>query len=171
MISKVNTEKKLEKKTEKKLIKNNLINTAFELECRKCDVKVDSQQKLKSHERIVHTTSISTQSSLIEFSEKSQQCIAYDFKSGNALKTEHSEELINSKEYEKYSCFYCEKDIASEAYLLEHRVTCHGAAETPSLFSFPVRPRALLYKCAICGLVAVCEADIVNHKKSVHKSQ
>ena len=71
LISKVNTEMKFEKKTEKKLIKNNLINTAFELECRKCDVKVDSQQKLKSHERIVHTTSISTQSSLIEFSEKS----------------------------------------------------------------------------------------------------
>ena len=127
------------------------------------------QQKLKSHDRIVHTTSISTQSSLIEFSEKSQQCIAYDFKSGNTLKTDHSEDLINSKEYEKYSCFYCEKDIASEAYLLEHKVTCHGAAETPSLFSFPIRSKAIPYKCFICGLVTSTREDMVNpKKKSVH---
>jgi hypothetical protein len=76
-----------------------------------------------------------------------------------------------SKEYEKYACFYCEKEIASEQNLIEHRVTCHGATETPNLFSFPVRPRPLLFKCIICGLVASSKAEIVNHKKSVHTDQ
>ena len=67
--------------------------------------------------------------------------------------------------YEKYICFYCEKEIVSEVHLKEHRVNCHGATETPSLFSFTVRS---LYKCVICGLVALCKEDMVNHKKSVH---
>ena len=97
MSYKVSTEKKLEKKTEKKLKKNNLLNPAFELECDKCDFKVDSRQKLKSHERIVHITSISTQSGLIGFSEKSQQCLTSDFKIENALKTDRTEKLLNSK--------------------------------------------------------------------------
>ena len=76
-----------------------------------------------------------------------------------------------SKEYEEYSCFYCEKKITSELYLLEHRITCHGATENPSLFSFPIRPMPLLYKCSVCGLVASTKEDIVNHKKSVHANQ
>ena len=70
--------------------------------------------------------------------------------------------------HEKYPCFYCEKEIASEVHLKEHRVNCHGATETPSLFSFTVRS---LYKCVICGLVALCKEDMVNHKKSVHGNQ
>ena len=103
-----------------------MLNPAFEFECDKCDFKVDSLQKLKRHERIVHTTSISTQSGLIGISEKSQQGRTSDFKSENALKTYHTKEFINIKEYEKYTCLYCEKDIASEAHLLEHGVTCQS---------------------------------------------
>ena len=73
-----------------------------------------------------------------------------------------------NSEYENYSCFYCEKEITSEVPLLEHRISCHGAAETPSLFSCPVRS---LYECVICGLVASCRADMVDHKKSMHQNQ
>ena len=73
-----------------------------------------------------------------------------------------------SKEYEKYPCFYCEKEIRSEVHLIEHRVTCPGATDNPSLFSFPIRSVPLLYKCGICGLVGSCKADILYHKKIMH---
>jgi hypothetical protein len=72
------------------------------------------------------------------------------------------------EEYEKYSCFYCEKEITSELHLLEHGIVCLGATENPSLFSFPVRPRPLLYKCVVCGLVTCTKAEMVDLKKSVH---
>ena len=65
------------------------------------------------------------------------------------IKENHEKELeINknmrikeevSKPYEKYSWFYCKKEISSELQLLEHRVICHGATENPSLFSFPIK--------------------------------
>jgi hypothetical protein len=38
-----------------------------------------------------------------------------------------------NSEYEKCSYFLCENEITSELQLLEHRISCHGAAETPSL--------------------------------------
>ena len=77
-------------------------------------------------------------------------------------------DVIEDDEFEKYSCFYCEKEIRSEEQLLEHIITCHGATDSPSLFSFPGRPVPLLYKCGVCGLVGSCKEDILNHKRSVH---
>ena len=71
-------------------------------------------------------------------------------------------------EFENYSCFYCENEITSDVNLIEHRLTCQGAAETPSLFSFQIRSRAIPYKCVICGLVTSTREEMVNHKKSVH---
>ena len=151
----VNKEKKTEakklKKDEKKEIIAALKAKPDEIQCDQCEVKLDSWAKLKQHERTIHMTNSSTQTSDIQYDDKNVQAYVSklleekNMQTENALKTDHTEELINSKEYEKYSCFYCEKDIASEAFLLEHSVACHGATEKPSLFSFPVRLGLFFY--------------------------
>jgi hypothetical protein len=83
-------------------------------------------------------------------------------------------DLIRDKQigqvYETHQCVYCEKEIVSKQELVEHIVKCHRASETPSLFSLPVRSTAVLFKCAICGLVESLKTDIPNHKKRVHGS-
>ena len=78
---------------------------------------------------------------------------------------------VECNEFEKHKCFYCEKEIKTELHLLEHRESCQGAGGTPSLFSFPVRPKPLLFKSGICGLVASYKEDIVTHKKHEHDNQ
>ena len=109
--------------------------------------------------RVHHTSHCQTQTSDVDSDVKiTQTC--------DAILSE--QDIL--KEYDHYLCFYCEQEITSEQQLLEHGITCHGATETPSLFSFPVRPNPILFKCAICGLVKGCEAEIVSHKKSLCKS-
>ena len=110
-----------------------------EIECDKFDNKLQTMQNLKTHMRVNHMSQ--TQTADVVSDEKiTQTCETID------------SDQEGSKVYEQYSCFYCNKEIASEHHLLEHRVICHGATDTPSLFSFPVRLRPLLYKCVICGL-------------------
>ena len=86
-------------------------------------------------------------------------------------KTVKIKEEVISKQFEKYPCFHCDKEIVSHLQSLEHRIICHGATDTPSLFSFPVRPRPLLFKCGICGLVASYKEVIVTHKKREHENE
>ena len=127
-------------------------------ECNFCDFKCASVSKLQSHMRTCH---------MRNFSSQTQETIMVDKK----METDLIRDKQIGQVYETHQCFYCEKEIVSKKELVEHIVTCHGASETPSLFSLPVRPRAVLFKCAICGLVESFEADILNHKKRVHGSQ
>ena len=126
-----------------------------EIECHRCDSKLPTVQNLRMHIRVNHMSHCQTQTASVDAEEKiTQTC-----------------ELELLKEIDQYRCFYCEQEISGEQYLLDHRITCHGATEIPSLFSLPVRPTPLLYKCAICGLVKSSEEEILNHKKSVHAKQ
>ena len=90
---------------------------------------------------------------------------------------ETSEAEFNSKECQKYQCFYCDKEIVSEENMLDHRQRCHGASEYPSLFSLPVRcptvPASLTLqsKCVGCGWTGQCGTDLKNHIKIDHKNQ
>ena len=48
---------------------------------------------------------------------------------------ETTEEVVK-EEFETYPCFYCDKNIASENHLLEHREKCRGS--TRSFCTAPV---------------------------------
>ena len=166
----VNREKRSEakklKKADKEEVLENLKAKVTEFKCTHCPVKVDSLVKLMAHEKITHFKSTHTQTSPTVVNNKCVQTMGFEFSSDKSIQTSEVKQ-----KFEKYPCFYCEKDIDSDFQALEHRVTCNGATDTPSLFSFPVRLRPMLFKCVRCGLVASCEEDIVNHKKSVHGIQ
>ena len=168
LTSKVNKEAKNEKNKLKKDVMKNLKPSYMlvHYECDQCDEKYESLCKLKSHIRTFHMKTFCTQTEEKTVEDKNVQCEREQLVSDKTFQTPEVK-----KEFENYPCFYCDKDIASELEALEHRVTCHGAADNPSLFSFPVRLSPMLFKCILCGLVASCEADIVKHKKSVHGSQ
>ena len=117
-----------------------LIEKPEEFPCSKCAVKVDSLVKLKIHEISVHATNVSTQTIVKDLEDKLVQTFNFEFSLDKCIQTIDESKATNE-------CFYCEQDIVGEQHLLEHRVTCHGATESPSLFSFPIRPKALLYKC------------------------
>ena len=162
----VNKDKKSEakklRKVERKEFMDDLIEKPEEFSCSKCAVKVESLVNLKIHETSVHAANASTQTTIKDIDDKIVQTLNSEFPLDKCIQ-------MNNESKATMEWFYCEKDIGGEEQLLEHRVTCHGAAESPSLFSFPIR--ALLFKCVICGLVKGCEEDIINHKKSVHGNQ
>ena len=169
LTNKVNQDKKQQERKLKKKenmdflnkMKNESETPSFK--CQECDVKVETISMLKFHVRTLHMSSVQTQTDEKETKEQKDQTDTRLFKPLNTIQTP-------KKEFEKYPCFYCVKDITSELQALEHRVECHGATDTPSLFSFPVRQSPMLFKCVLCGLGSSCETDIVDHKKSVHGS-
>ena len=139
-----------------------------EFSCDICPKKFESSVKLNVHVKLDHCKSNSSQTDEILVETKSSQ-------TRNEALIDDTVQIptneVMSKEYEEYSCFYCELKITSELYLLEHRIRCQGATENPSMFSFTVRPMPLLYQCSLCGLVSSSKEDIMNHKKSVHENQ
>ena len=135
-----------------------------------CDVKRESYDQLRNHERAFHMQSKSSETEEKEMEDKEIQSEQIEVGKRD-IETIESENEENFGNYAKYLCFYCEQEITSEQHMLEHNITCHGANDTPSLFSLPVRPKPILFQCAICGLVKSSEAEIVNHKKSIHASQ
>ena len=153
--------KSLEQKLEKE-------TTSLKYHCEYCDHQSRSQGQLRKH---LQTHHFRNQNHQVGMSSTFTTGIEMYSKELVIKKNVKRKEEEVSTEFEKYPCFYCDKEIDSELEALEHRVTCHGATDTPSLFSFPVRLRPLLFKCVLCGLVASCETDIVNHKKNVHGSQ
>jgi chromosome segregation ATPase len=182
--NKVTKENKENQRKEKAQAKKDTLNNLKEskpsdLDCKMCDEKLESKVKLKLHIRAVHlkdemsqTNEVVKESKLVQTLKMSQSTV----QDRSTVQTQTDAADVDgimemSKEYEKYSCFYCEKEIKSEVLLEEHRITCHGATDNPSLFSFPVRSVPHLFKCGICGLVGICKEDIINHKKSVHENQ
>ena len=87
--------------------------------------------KLNVHVKLDHCKANSSQTDEILVDTKSSQT-RKETLIDKTVQTQTNDGM--SKEYEEYSCFYCEKKITSELYLLEHRITCHGATENPSLF-------------------------------------
>jgi chromosome segregation ATPase len=165
---KVNKEKKIEDKKLRKKEKKEILNETkqgIDVECDYCDKKLESPEQLRTHKQAVHTFSSVSQTEIHETCESFVQTksvmLVHSY-------VQTSDDEVFDVEIEKYLCFYCEQEITSEQQLLEHGITCNGATETPSLFSFPVRPNPILFKCAICGLVKSSEAEIVNHKMRVH---
>ena len=136
------------------------------LECVVCGVFFLSEANLNDHMKRNHKLTLEspTQTSTPSMISKFQQTI-------EIKKTVENKEEEMSDKFEKYPCFYCDKEIVSRLQAIEHRIDCHGATDTPSMFSFPVRLKPMLFKCILCGLVASCETDIVEHKKSMHGSQ
>ena len=114
------------------------------------------------------------------------------------VKNEQPSDVPKAKEFKNYECFYCERKIESEAYLLDHKLKCHGISGTfcakplvtsnnPKLkISSPVFPPIrfppnsqrfpylnpawnLLPKCVHCGMQYSCGTDLVNHMKNIHQ--
>ena len=132
----VNKEKKKEEKKQKKRESKEFMDSLkddskeLQFQCNFCDVKCESQLKLQKHVRFFHMSSSSSQTHEIK-------TCAQELNINQNVKIK--EEVLKDKEYEKYPCFYCEKEITSEQHMLEHKVRCHGATEIPSLFSLPIR--------------------------------
>ena len=137
----VNREKKLEekktKKKERKDFLNNLKTTGsqeLDLGCNKCDVRFETVIKLQNHERIVHMKSCSSQTEDKVMIDKKVQ---YDKLAGSSDKSvETAERVVLEDAFETYSCYYCDKKIASENHLKEHREKCRGS--TRSFCTAPV---------------------------------
>jgi DNA repair exonuclease SbcCD ATPase subunit len=168
----VNREKKKEEKRQKKVESKEFLDSLKneskepQFPCDLCDMKCESKLKLRTHVRFFHMKNSSSQTDEIQ-EIKDIETHEKELEINKNLRIK--EEV--SKPYEKYSCFYCQKEIASELQFIEHRVTCQGATENPSLFSFPIRPIPLLFKCIVCGFVSDCKRDLLNHKKRMHEPQ
>ena len=157
---KMKEEKKQKKKESKEFLDNLKTDSAdFTFQCCLCDLKKESQLDLQNHVRFMHMKSSSAHTNEIVTEDKN---------------LETSEAEFNSKECQKYQCFYCDREIVSEKNMLDHRQICHGASEYPSLFSLPVRcppvPVSLTQqsKCVGCGWTGQCETDLKNHMKIAH---
>ena len=129
---------KKRKKAEKKDFLDNMKTSSNEngnFKCNQCDVKKDSYNQLRNHERALHMQSTSTETEIKVTEDKQIQSDEIEIEMRD-IETIESE----SEEYfEKYACYYCEQDIESQQQLKMHRRRCHGASKVPSLFSLPVR--------------------------------
>ena len=170
--TKVNRENKEKQRKEKAQAKKGVLNNQKETKpsgpnCEKWDETLESDSKLKLHMQAVHLEDTMAQTKEIFHETKlvHVQTLNIPLPTSHDKSTETNHE---KPECENFSCFYCENEITSEVNLIEHRVTCQGASETPSLFSFQIRSRAIPYKCVICGLVTSTREDMVNHTKIVH---
>ena len=138
----VNKEKKdLEKKrkkTERKEFLDNIKTCSPDnchFKCNICDVKRESYDQLRNHERALHMQSKSSETEEKEMEDKEIQSEQIEVGKRD-IETIESE---NEENFGNYACYYCERDIDSEQHLSMHRLRCHGASKVPSLFSLPVR--------------------------------
>ena len=126
---KVNAERKSFEKLSKKDQKNDSkIKLKTETKepgfaCNKCDHKFEDFDKLKSHIRVHHVKTSSTQTDEIIVVDKRLQteCV---YIVEEPVKSDKEFENATTK-FENYSCFYCNFDIKSERHLEEHIVKCH----------------------------------------------
>ena len=86
--------------------------------CEKCTQNFPSTVKLLAHIQIVHVSQKTTQTEETLGEDKfTQHATGYR---DNFVQT------FEFKIFEKYSCYYCGKDIASENDLIGHRSNCNG---------------------------------------------
>ena len=102
-------DKKLRKQSKTDFVEE-LKSQTLKYECYVCDAKLESFQKLKSHVKIYHFTNNSTQTQTKTIEEKSVQCSKLTSDKAKETCEEETVEL----EFEKYPCFYCDREIASE---------------------------------------------------------
>ena len=134
---KVNKEKKDEEKKQKKREKKEFLDplksssVVAMFECNKCDVKTETSDNLKTHERSCHMNSISvqTEETVKEckiVGDKSVQTVEENYSDRTKNKHENSA-VTNDEKFEKYPCFYCDTKIASKYHLNEHIGKCRGS--------------------------------------------
>ena len=128
-------EKKRKKADKKECLDNLKVFPHDNLQCNMCDVKKDSYDQLRNHERAIHMQSKSSETEGKEMEDKSVQYEQNVVGVGDI----HTIESENDDFFESYACYYCEQDINSELHVRSHRLRCHGASKVPSLFSLPVR--------------------------------
>ena len=158
-LAKVNKEEKnREKKLKKSERKEFLENLTLKYECDRCDFRMETLEKLKHHKRNAHMKISSTQTEGIVTEEKSVQQNQSDYASEKSMQTiEDTSSNVSKSNMKDYSCFYCNKKIISEIYLMEHRKSCRGSTRLfctspvglPANFSIslppPRRPPSLLW--------------------------
>ena len=155
------------KKFEKSELKNSKVvpikdfQPTMNIPCEICSKQFESFVKLKVHIKLDHFVNNYTQT----------DTVLYEAKEAQTKPKVNIDIYAQETKFESYSCFYCDRKVENEVHLLEHQVTCQGATETPSLFSYAIRSRALLYECAVCGLVGSCKEEMINHKKRVHGNE
>ena len=129
--ARANKEKKDEEKKRKKSDKKDFIeglkakSTSVALECNVCDVKVESWEHLKSHERMYHMKSNSVQTDVKDMEDKSVQYFSYEILCDKEVQT--NDEKIHK--IEKYPCFYCGINIVGQNHLNEHKGKCRGSSK------------------------------------------
>ena len=117
-------------------------------ECDQCDEKYESLCKLKSHIRTFHMKTFCTQTEEKTVEDKNVQCEREQLVSDKTFQTPEVK-----KEFEKYQCFYCEKDVAREfriysvaavrksGILLE---LCQGIQDLPCIGIFSTLNKSLV---------------------------
>ena len=118
----VNREKRCEakklKKAEKKDFLNSISEKVPEIQCEKCDLRTESQAKLRIHERSMHQLTKSIQTNVTEYDEKAIQTQHHEFCEDKSTETHEKIEIMQ--------CFYCGITIVSEIHLKDHSNKCHG---------------------------------------------
>ena len=124
-----NEEKKLKKRGKIEFLDNLKANSlAVELECDKCDAKSESLQKLKSHET---TNSAQTDEKKVEDKtvQHSRSELLIDIAVQTLEENIDEAEVTQEESFEKYPCFYCGINIASDYHLSEHGRKCRGTTK------------------------------------------
>ena len=138
----INREKKEEEKKQKKKERKDFMNNlkaSSELqyfECNKCDVKSETFNQLKTHVRMVHEKTNSSQTDEINLEDQNIQTNQSEFTSnkcvGTLVEKDHGSDVTKEEIIEQL-CFYCDKMITTKNQLIEHRVKCCGSTR---LFCF-----------------------------------
>ena len=136
-VSLVNRETKTEAKKLKKDEKKEIIASPKaepdEIQCSRCEVKLESLPKRKNHERAIHVTSSSTQTSDNKCYDKNVQAYVSKLLEDKDIQTDEE----SSPTVEKYPCFYCGINIVIENHLYEHRIKCRGMVRMVSIHGLP----------------------------------
>ena len=137
LTTKVNVESKVEDKNQKKREHKHFIDNLKEVKvykCDKCNSKSETLDGLRSHIRVIHSRSVSTETEDNELDDKSAPWEPFGFWND---KTSQTSEDCEEIEFEKYPCNYCGTNIANLYHLDEHIMKCRG---TYNLFTVPGLP-------------------------------
>ena len=167
-------EKKL-KNLEKKAMNDNMqTGSKVEFHCEKCHVETETLNALKCHEKTYHVQNCSTQTEVvISVDRKVQTSKLESTNDKNVQITDNEFPNKVDKNFERFSCFYCDKKIQSETHLTNHIEMCSGTASSFwKQSTLPVKPAFTeedVKSCDFCGFKFGTLGGLRNHIRSLHK--
>ena len=137
-------ERKL-KKFEKKAMNDNIKTgqSRVELHCEICDLETETLSALKCHERTYHVQTCSTQTEVVISVDRKVQSSKLEITNDKNVQITVNE-FPNKvdKNFEMFSCFYCDKKFQNETRITNHREMCSLTASSFwKLSTLPVKYR------------------------------